>query len=147
MCHNYRANTWRTKSFDFSSLKDINEPITGLSLSSLQVRENKNESLVGILRITDADVGQRHNCSISKNSDQRHSVFYVDGSTNPPTLRTAQPLNFESSREHFVDIMCEDIVKDHDQPSHLIEKQFVIAVIGMRIRDLLELCIVLEVMW
>ena len=79
---------------------------------------------MGILEITDPDVGQRHRCTIL----DVDTPFYIDSSTNPPTLKTARPLDFESSRVEYVDINCEDIVLD--QARHFIEEQFKINVIG-----------------
>ena len=83
---------------------------------------------MGILEITDPDVGQRHRCTIL----DVDTPFYIDSSTNPPTLKTARPLDFESSRVEYVDINCEDIVLD--QAEHSTEKQFKINVIGMVVR-------------
>jgi hypothetical protein len=106
----------------------VNEAPTDLTLSKLEIRENRNDTLVGILEITDPDVGQRHNCTIL----DADTPFYIDSSTNPPTLKTVRPLDFESSRVEYVDINCEDIVLD--QARHSTEKQFKINVIGMVVR-------------
>jgi hypothetical protein len=104
----------------------VNEAPTRLTLSKLEIRENRNDTLVGILEITDPDVGQRHRCTIL----DVDTPFYINSSTNPPTLKTARPLDFESSRVEYVDINCEDIVLDHRQAQHFIEEQFKINVIG-----------------
>ena len=102
----------------------MNEAPTRLTLSKLEIRENRNDTLVGILEITDPDVGQRYRCTISYDE----TPFYIDSSTNSPTLKTVRPLDFESSRVEYVDINCEDIVLD--QARHFIEEQFKINVIG-----------------
>jgi hypothetical protein len=105
----------------------VNEAPTRLTLSKSEIRENRNDTLVGILEITDPDVGQRHRCTIL-NAD---TPFYIDSSTNSTTLKTVRPLDFESSRVEDVDIKCEDIVLDHRQAQHFIDEQFKINVIGM----------------
>ena len=105
---------------------DVNEPPTNLNLSNLQVRENMNDTLVGILEISDPDEGQKHDCKIPDSSG-----FYIDTSVNPQTLRTAKPLDFESSSVEYVNIRCNDIVPGHHQRQFHIERLFKINVIGM----------------
>ena len=111
----------------FVLFQDVNEAPTSLTLSKLEIRENKNDTVVGILEISDPDVGQRHSCTIL----DVDTPFYIDSSTNSPTLKTVRPLDFESSRVQYVNINCEDIVPDHRQAQLFIDKQFKINVIGI----------------
>ena len=116
----------------FSSLyfKDVNEPPTDLILTNSFVRENKNNSIVGVIKVVDPDVNQRHDCRIFRNSAQNESLFHIDASTSPPILKTAKPLDFESSPYHYIDIVCKDDVGKKNQEIHEKEKQFKIDVIG-----------------
>ena len=107
----------------------MNERPTELTLSKFEIRENQNDTLVGILEIADPDVGQRHNCTILDNE----TMFCIDDSTNPPTLKTAHPLDFELSRMEYVNIQCVDIVLDRSQKQFEIIRQFKIYVIGMMV--------------
>ena len=105
----------------------MNEPPTDIALSKSEVRENEDRALVGNIEITDPDVKQRYNCTILDVDTQ----FYIDSSANQPTLRTNYSFDFEISRVEYVNIKCEDIVLDHRQAQHSIEKRFKIDVIGM----------------
>ncbi|CAB4023992.1 protocadherin Fat 4-like, partial [Paramuricea clavata] len=108
-------------------VEDVNEAPTSLTLSKLEIRENKNDTVVGILEISDPDVGQRHSCTIL----DVDTPFYIDTSTNSLTLKTVRPLDFESSRVQYVNINCEDIVPDHRQAQLFIDKQFKINVLDV----------------
>lgn len=83
-----------------------------------------NDSLVGVLEVTDPDLGQRHRCKLLNNS----IPFYIDNSVNPPLLKTVRSLDFESARVQYVDVQCEDI--SPGQAPHFIYKRFAIHVIG-----------------
>ncbi|XP_028415344.1 protocadherin-23-like isoform X2 [Dendronephthya gigantea] len=106
---------------------DVNEPPTDIILKNLEIRENLNDTLVGILEISDPDLGQRHNCTIMSEG----AMFYINNDVSPPALKTAHPLNFETSRDESVYIKCDDIVLDHEQPQFTTEKQFKIFVIDV----------------
>ena len=98
-------------------------------MTKFDIRENQNDTVVGMLEITDPDVGQRHKCNIVDDE----TMFYIDDSGNPLTLKTAQPLDFELSRMEYVNIRCVDIVLDQPQNQFEIIKLFKINVIGMSV--------------
>lgn len=131
-CILYSCTYWETQIHEFTTIlffQDVNERPTELTLTKFEIRENQNDTLVGMLEITDPDVGQRHKCNIVGDE----TMFYIDDSGNSPTLKTAQPLDFELSRMEYVNIRCVDIVLDQPQNQFEIYEQFKINVIGMAV--------------
>ncbi|XP_046847649.1 uncharacterized protein LOC124441247 isoform X2 [Xenia sp. Carnegie-2017] len=113
-------------------VKDMNEPPTMMELIGKEIRENMNNSFVGIVNITDPDVGQRFDCRILNSRGAiNNSSFYIDNNSNPPILKTLRPLDFEDQRMIYIFINCEEILANPNELANSIERQFRIDVIDI----------------
>ncbi|XP_046847645.1 protein dachsous-like isoform X2 [Xenia sp. Carnegie-2017] len=113
-------------------VKDVNEPPSMMELIGKEIRENMNSSFVGIVNITDPDVGQRFDCRILKSRGAfNNASFYIDNNSNPPILKTLRPLDFEDQRMIYINVKCKEILANHNELANFMEQQFRIDVIDI----------------
>ncbi|XP_046847458.1 cadherin-23-like [Xenia sp. Carnegie-2017] len=106
-------------------VKDVNEPPSMMELIGTEIRENMNNSFVGIVNITDPDVGQKFDCRILNSRGAiNNASFYIDNNSNPPILKTLRPLDFEDQRMIYINIKCEEILDNPNELENSIERQF-----------------------
>ncbi|HRX78000.1 MAG TPA: cadherin domain-containing protein, partial [Pirellulaceae bacterium] len=88
-----------TESFVLN-VADINEPITGISLSNDRVNENEFGAALGALTVNDPDLGDQHAFTVS---DPRFEI--VGGNLK---LKAGVGLNFEAASEVAVNVTATD---------------------------------------
>ena len=102
-----------------------------MELIGKEIHENMNNSFVGIVNITDPDVGQRFDCRILNSRGAiNNATFYIDNNSYPPILKTLRPLDFEDQRMIYIFISCREILANPNELANSIERQFRIDVIG-----------------
>ena len=82
--------------------------------------------IIGILTVTDPDVGQRHTCQVTKILESDAMLFHVETQGHWLRLMSNQPLNFEERYLYDIEISC------NDSEPLFVTKSLVIKVLGKR---------------